>query len=278
MSEQTVLRSKAGRAGERRFRDLAEPVFSRVVRPRHAWYVPLKHVAEYAGALALSVLAIPIIVAAAGVIKISSRGPVFYRQFRVGRQGRPFRIIKLRTMIHEAEAACGPVWSSGSADPRVTPFGRMLRNTHIDEFPQLANVLAGQMSLIGPRPERPEFVRNFESSIPEYSQRLSVRPGITGYAQIVLPPDTDDAGIDGVRAKVQYDLCYILNMNPWLDIKIAISTAGLLLSVLWHYICRAFSLPACSDVNQTLFEVANENRTDSERGILGRPSSSWEPH
>jgi lipopolysaccharide/colanic/teichoic acid biosynthesis glycosyltransferase len=249
-----------------------------LVQPQHAWYVPLKFAMEYIGAVGLFLLAIPVMGIAALIIKLTSRGPVFYRQTRVGRGGRPFRLIKLRTMVHDAEALSGPVWSSGATDPRVTRFGRILRNTHIDEFPQLANVLLGQMILIGPRPERPEFVQDLEWSIPEYSQRLNVRPGITGFAQIVLPPDTDDAGIEGVRRKIQYDLYYIRQMNPWFDFKIAVSTIGLLWSALWYSAKNVLKLPDDNYVNQLVCELATEKGFDAEGGLRGPHALSAGPH
>ncbi len=150
----------------------------------------------------LLLLGLPVIVLCALAVRIASGGPIFYIQERVGQFGRTFRMIKFRTMIIDAEARTGPVLSSPD-DPRVTPIGRVLRATHFDELPQLLNVLAGQMSFIGPRPERPDFVRVFRREVPRYDDRHVVRPGITGLAQICLPYDADPAD------KLRYELFYM---------------------------------------------------------------------
>ncbi|MFM8218713.1 MAG: sugar transferase, partial [Planctomycetaceae bacterium] len=134
--------------------------------------------------LVLLVLALPIMAVAAALVRCSSSGPAIYRQIRLGLGGRPFVIFKLRTMVDGAEKATGPVWSSGvGRDQRITPLGSFLRNTHVDELPQLFNVLMGQMSLVGPRPERPEFVEPLLDQLPGYAHRLRVLPGVTGLAQ-----------------------------------------------------------------------------------------------
>lgn len=190
------------------------------VEPKHAWYLPCKVVLEFAAGLVLLLLLAPVIALAAIAVKLTSSGPAFYSQTRLGRGGRPFRIIKLRTMVHNAESRTGPVWSQ-AGDPRVTPIGRVLRATHIDEFPQLINVLLGQMSLVGPRPERPEFVRDLEFRLPGYSDRLNVRPGITGIAQLNLPPDRD---LNSVRRKLIHDLYYVRYCSPWLDFQVLVFT------------------------------------------------------
>jgi lipopolysaccharide/colanic/teichoic acid biosynthesis glycosyltransferase len=171
-------------------------------------------------ALLLLVPAAPVILIAAAVIRLTSHGPAFYTQTRLGRHGRPYRIFKLRTMYHNCEALTGPRWAT-ARDPRVTRFGWFLRQTHIDELPQLWNVLRGEMSLVGPRPERPEFVSYLEETIPDYQGRMNVFPGVTGLAQVQLPPDTDLAS---VRLKLAYDLYYVRNMSPWLDLKILLCT------------------------------------------------------
>jgi lipopolysaccharide/colanic/teichoic acid biosynthesis glycosyltransferase len=183
-------------------------------------YVQIKAVLEYALALALCLVAAPVVAALALVIKLTSRGPAFYTQVRVGRGGRPFTIWKLRTMIHDCESLTGPRWAI-RGDPRVTPVGHLLRASHLDELPQLLNVLRGDMVLIGPRPERPEFVRELEQLIPSYRERLNVRPGVTGLAQVQLGADTDVAS---VRRKLLYDLHYIDYLSWWLDVRILLAT------------------------------------------------------
>jgi lipopolysaccharide/colanic/teichoic acid biosynthesis glycosyltransferase len=218
------------------------------LRPRHRWYGPIKFVAEYLAAIVLFVLAFPILCVAAVMIKLSSRGPVFYLQTRLGLTGREYRVIKLRTMVHNAEALTGPVWA-GTNDSRITPVGRFLRDTHIDEFPQLINVLLGQMSLIGPRPERPEIVQDIEWKIANYRDRLRVRPGITGLAQMNLPPDSD---LESVCRKLRHDLYYIRCRSPWLDLKIFCATSWLLIKTLVRGVWRIFALPNVEKVDNQI--------------------------
>ena len=124
------------------------------------------------------------------VIRATSRGPGIYRQRRIGKNGKPFTMLKLRSMRVDAEAESGAVWANED-DPRTTPVGRLIRKLHLDELPQIYNVLCGHMSFVGPRPERPEFVQVLSLALPGYADRLLVRPGITGLAQINLPPDVD---------------------------------------------------------------------------------------
>ncbi len=183
-------------------------------------YEELKAWMDRALALVLILLAAPAIAAAAVVLSCTSPGPVFYSQMRLGRGGRLFRIYKLRTMVDRSEATTGPVWSI-AGDPRITRVGMWLRDTHLDEVPQLWNVLRGDMSLIGPRPERPEIALTIERTLPEFRERLRVRPGITGLAQVLLPPDAD---LDTVQRKLVHDLQYISNIGPRLDALIAIAT------------------------------------------------------
>jgi len=175
------------------------------------------------------VLLLPAAVALIGVcallIKIFSPGPVFYRQERVGQGGKPFGLLKLRTMVPDAEDTTGPVWATES-DPRVTALGRLLRKTHLDELPQLFHVLTGRMALIGPRPERPHFVRQFAQGLPFYLTRLSVRPGITGWAQVNHHYDTC---FGDVCEKLWYDLYYIRHLSLWLDMEILRHTLGVII-------------------------------------------------
>jgi lipopolysaccharide/colanic/teichoic acid biosynthesis glycosyltransferase len=190
-------------------------------RPRGAgYYERLKVGIEWAGALVLSVAAAPLIACLAILLKCTSDGPAFYSQMRLGRSGELFRLYKLRTMRHGCEAVTGPVWSIAD-DPRVTRVGRWLRDTHMDELPQLWNVLRGEMSLIGPRPERPEIAAQLERWLPEFRDRLKVRPGITGLAQMQLPADSD---LHTVRRKLAHDLHYIEHLGPSLDLRISLST------------------------------------------------------
>jgi lipopolysaccharide/colanic/teichoic acid biosynthesis glycosyltransferase len=162
----------------------------------------------------------PILLVAVVLVRATSRGPVFYSQTRLGRGGKPFQIYKIRTMHHDCERNSGPAWST-SSDPRVFPVGRLLRRTHIDELPQLWNILRGDMSLVGPRPERPEFVPQLERVLPCYRRRLSVLPGLTGLAQVHLPPDSD---LESVRRKLAYDLYFVRRRSLWLDVRILAAT------------------------------------------------------
>lgn len=164
--------------------------------------------------------ALPIIGLLVLLVRLTSRGPGIYRQTRVGLNGKTFTMYKLRTMRLDAEAATGPVWTV-ERDPRITPVGLLLRRLHLDEFPQLFNVLKGEMALIGPRPERPEFTMLLAGEIPGYLDRLAVRPGITGLAQVNLPPDT---GIESVRRKLVLDLEYVARGNCRLDLRIFTAT------------------------------------------------------
>jgi lipopolysaccharide/colanic/teichoic acid biosynthesis glycosyltransferase len=185
------------------------------------WYSKCKRGLDVAVALLLGVVVLPIVALIAVLIKLTSRGPVFYSQTRVGRGGRPFTIWKIRSMYDNCEQYSGARWSQ-AGDPRVMPLGRILRRTHLDELPQLWNVLRGDMSLIGPRPERPEFVPQLEQAIPYYRDRLLVLPGVTGLAQIHLGPDTD---LESVERKLMFDLYYIKRLSFWNDLRILLATS-----------------------------------------------------
>ncbi len=158
---------------------------------------------------------------------LSSPGPLFYRQTRVGRAGHPFQVIKYRTMRPDAEADTGAVWA-GKDDQRVTPTGRWLRKSRLDELPQVLNVLRGEMSLIGPRPERPEFVDQLAAVIPFYRARHAVKPGITGWAQVRFGYGST---IDDARTKLEYDLYYVRHAGFYLDTMIALKTAAVMLKL-----------------------------------------------
>ncbi|MDH3297085.1 MAG: sugar transferase [Gemmatimonadota bacterium] len=190
-------------------------------------------------AIAALALLSPIILIIAILIRIETKGPVFYRQTRVGLDrrnldgreasigrrvsdigGQPFEIVKFRTMRVDAEDASGPVWAT-HGDPRVTKVGRMLRRTRLDEVPQFWNVLRGEMSIVGPRPERPTFVQQLRDEIAGYPLRQQVPPGITGWAQVNRPPDQS---VDDVRAKVGFDLEYLKRRSVWFDLWIMLKT------------------------------------------------------
>jgi len=179
-------------------------------------YYRLKRWLDRAAALVLLIPGVPVIAVLTVLIRLTSRGPGLYSQPRVGKNGRTYVMYKLRSMRCDAEAKSGPTWSTGD-DPRITKLGKVLRKLHLDELPQLWNVLKGEMSLIGPRPERPEFVEVLATEIPEYVTRLAVEPGVTGLAQINLPADTD---FDSVRRKLVLDQEYIANASLWLDFRI----------------------------------------------------------
>jgi len=172
--------------------------------------------------LLLSLPLVPFVILA---IKLSSRGPVLYSQDRVGRDDRIFRCYKFRTMYCDAEADTGPIWAKDE-DPRVTRVGRILRKTRIDEIPQLLNVLKGDMSLVGPRPERPEFVAALNDRIPYYRLRHAIRPGITGWAQILYKYGSS---VEDAKEKLRYDLYYIKNSSVGLDLLIVLSTIKIVL-------------------------------------------------
>jgi lipopolysaccharide/colanic/teichoic acid biosynthesis glycosyltransferase len=207
-------------------------------------YPSPKRVFDVALAVVLLLLTAPLLLLAMALVKLTSRGPAIYRQVRLGRNGRPFTLFKIRTMAHECEKLSGPCWSM-SGDPRVTAVGRWMRKAHVDELPQLWNVLRGEMSLVGPRPERPEFVAPLEKMLPQYRRRMLVRPGITGLAQVQLPPDTDLAS---VRLKLAYDLQYVEALGFWLDWRILGATLCKVLGLPFWTLRRmfGFTAPPCA--------------------------------
>lgn len=185
-----------------------------------------KRVVDLCIAIAVLPLASLIIGVSAVLIKLLSPGPVFYHQKRVGKDGAEFVFTKLRTMIVDAEKHTGAVWATEN-DPRITPVGRILRKLRLDELPQLFSVIRGDMSLVGPRPERPEFVRQFIEEIPFYEKRLLVRPGITGWAQV---NHRYDECIEDVIEKLRWDLYYVRHVNFTLDLQIILRTFAVMLS------------------------------------------------
>lgn len=166
-------------------------------------------------------------------IRLEDGGRVFYVQCRVGQGGRHFRLFKFRTMMKDAECATGPVWAARQ-DPRLTRVGRVLRRFHLDEMPQLFNVLRGDMSLVGPRPERPELLKRIERDVPAFAQRLRIRPGLAGLAQIQVGYHADP------QTKLRYDKLYMATMSPLLDLK-------LLLLGLWHAFVKPLRVKASAE-------------------------------
>ena len=168
------------------------------------------------------ILASPLMLLSALLVKLESpRDPILYHQERVGLNGETFTIHKFRTMRTDAEARTGPVWSAGDGDPRITAVGRFMRKTRLDEIPQLWNVLRGDMSLIGPRPERPSFVEQLTQQIPFYGQRHVVKPGVTGWAQVRY---AYGASVEDALEKMQYDLYYVKHMSLMVRHLIALET------------------------------------------------------
>ena len=194
-------------------------IFSRALGPRPG-IVQLQTMYCWVIAMIVAVLTLPIMLLVALLVRLTSKGPVLYRQVRVGRNGALFTLYKFRSMRVDAEAATGAVWATKD-DPRVTPLGKWLRLLRLDELPQVLNVLRGEMSIVGPRPERPEFVATLSEKIPFYRQRHCLRPGITGWAQINHKyGDT----LEDTAMKLEYDLYYIKNLSPALDFYILFQT------------------------------------------------------
>jgi sugar transferase (PEP-CTERM system associated) len=192
---------------------------------RHPLTMVCKRVLDILAAATGLVLSLPICLLTALAIKLSSKGPVFFRQERVGQDGATFRLVKFRTMRTDAEKESGPVWAQKN-DSRVTGIGRLLRLSRIDEIPQFLNILAGQMSFVGPRPERPHFVEQLKQQIPFYPLRHTVKPGLTGWAQVRHPYG---ASIEDAQEKLRYDLYYIKNTSILFDLNIMLRTVDVIL-------------------------------------------------
>lgn len=195
------------------------------------WEKKLKRALDIMVSFLILIITLPVIIITSIAIKIDSKGPVFFRQERCGLNGRLFNIYKFRSMYKDAEKHTGPVWSTKD-DPRVTRIGKILRKLRIDEIPQMFNVLKGEMSLVGPRPERPFFVEKLSDEIPYYNRRFKVRPGITGWAQV---KHKYDESIEDVKIKLRYDLFYIENMSLRMDFKILFRTIFVVLFGKGHY-------------------------------------------
>ena len=186
----------------------------------------VKRVIEAALAGVLLALTAPVMFVIGLLVRLSSPGPMLYRQTRVGLAKKEFVLLKWRTMRADAEKISGPVWATGENDPRITRIGRFLRKTRLDEFPQFWNVLRGDMSFVGPRPERPHFVNQLREVISYYDERHSVRPGITGWAQVKFPYGST---IEDAEEKLEYDLYYVKHMSLLLDAAIVLETFKVML-------------------------------------------------
>jgi sugar transferase (PEP-CTERM system associated) len=194
---------------------------------RRSVYRRVKRSIELLLALALFVALLPVFAFVALLVRLTSPGPVLFAQGRVGERGRCFLLYKFRTMHVDAEAKSGPVWAARDGDPRVTPLGRLLRKSRLDELPQLINVIRGEMSLVGPRPERPHFVEKLGTIIPFYDERHTVKPGITGWAQVKFGYGSN---LEDAEEKLQYDLYYIKHMSWVFDIGIMLYTLKVILT------------------------------------------------
>jgi exopolysaccharide biosynthesis polyprenyl glycosylphosphotransferase len=188
------------------------------------WYEVSRRALDVIGSLLLLAFAVPLLLLVAFLIRVDSTGPVLYRQSRVGLHGRIFTMLKFRSMRVDAEVA-GPCWAT-DRDPRMTRIGAFIRATRLDEVPQLLNVLRGEMSLVGPRPERPHFVQQLAAIIPRYNERTHVLPGITGWAQINY---SYGASVEDARAKLAFDLFYISKRSLLLDLHILLRTIPVVL-------------------------------------------------
>lgn len=211
--------------------DVFDTVYGNVVKEIYAAIsrkreFGLRRILDLVGSVILLITLFPVFMAIFLAIKLDSPGSVYYSQIRVGRDGKPFRIFKFRSMVQDAEKQSGPTWAQ-KRDPRITRVGRFMRLTRIDELPQLMNIFRGDMSFIGPRPERPFFVDTFKEQIPLYEQRLRVKPGVTGWAQVKWHYDEN---IEDVKEKLRYDLEYIERKGFWFDLRIYLLTIVTVLS------------------------------------------------
>jgi exopolysaccharide biosynthesis polyprenyl glycosylphosphotransferase len=195
------------------------------------WEKKIKRIMDILISIVILIISLPIILITSIAIKFESKGPIFYKQDRSGLNGKVFKIIKFRSMKSNAEKLSGPVWSTKD-DPRITKVGKFIRKVRIDEIPQMVNILKGEMSLVGPRPERPFFVEKLSEEIPFYKRRLKVRPGVTGWAQV---KHKYDENVEDVKEKLRYDLFYIENMSLSNDFKILFRTVFIVLFGQGHF-------------------------------------------
>lgn len=233
-------------------------------------YEVAKRILDFFISLVLLILVSPFIFLCGLLVKITSPGPAIYTQLRQGRAGKPYVIFKLRSMRHNCETHSGIKWCARN-DDRITPFGKFLRKSHIDELPQLWNVLRGEMSLIGPRPERPELIASLQKALPYYRDRLLVLPGLTGLAQIQLPADTD---IESVRRKLEVDRLYVERRGFALDCKILAGTVLYLVGVSIPKFRRLLKLPFPTAVTSTLPVAVTEPIHQSPAAPRKRHSDS----
>ena len=192
-----------------------------LIRYARVQFANVKRAVDIAVVVLTLPLTVPMTFLLAFIVRKTSPGAAFYSQERVGLDGEIFHIYKLRSMRLDAEEKTGPVWASVGEDPRITKFGQFLRKSHLDELPQLYNVLIGDMSIIGPRPERPFFVNKLTRDLPDYQKRMQIKPGITGLAQVLQKADET---LDDARNKLTYDLAYIKRAGWFTDFLIAIRT------------------------------------------------------
>ena len=195
------------------------------------WEKKIKRIMDIIISIIILIISLPIVIATSIAIKSESKGAIFYKQERSGLNGRTFKIIKFRSMRSDAEKLSGPVWSTKD-DPRITRVGKFIRKVRIDEIPQMLNVLMGEMSLVGPRPERPFFVEQLAKEIPFYKRRLKVRPGVTGWAQV---KHKYDENVEDVKEKLRYDLFHIENMSLSNDLKILFRTVFVVIFGQGHF-------------------------------------------
>lgn len=211
--------------------------------------------------------ALPFMAVLTVLVKLSSRGPAIFRQVRVGRNGKPFTMYKYRTMVQDAETKTGPVWAVAN-DPRLTRVGRIVRKTHLDELPQLWNVVRGEMSLVGPRPERPEFTHSLSQEIPGYAGRLAILPGITGLAQINLPADSD---LNSVRRKLVLDIEYVRQASLSTDVRLLLCTCFRAIGFSGYWASRLLGvrrevhLPAATATNVSHSDIPATVTTERSR-------------
>lgn len=236
-------------------------------------YFRRKYLVDRVAGVVLLVLASPLIALLILIVRSTSRGPGLYRQLRVGHRGKPFYILKIRSMVQDAERDGKPVWCT-KHDPRVTRLGAFLRKVHLDELPQLINVARGEMALVGPRPERPEIIKDLRKEIDGYEKRLSVMPGVTGLAQINLPPDET---IEDVRRKQYLDLQYIQEANGWLDFRMLLATGLRMVGIPGSLVTWSLGLKRTLPVNVASppsLPTESHGPVDVETDIAEEPLSS----
>jgi len=218
------------------------------------------HLFGYLLSIVILIVTSPLILLACLAVKLTSRGPIIFTQEREGRYGVPFTIYKIRTM-HNVKV--DPQWSL-PGDPRITFVGKILRITHLDELPQLLNVLRGEMTLVGPRPEQVPIAATIRLAIPEFAERTKVLPGLTGLAQVQLPPDTD---LESVRRKLTCDLEYIERRSPWLDLRILIATATGVVGIPFPWVGRFLQIPSFEEIAQAA-TPSNPPATERVGGMI----------